>query len=33
MIVSSTIYALFALGCIKGSQWIEQKIRDSKSKK
>lgn len=33
MIVSSSLYALFALTCIKGGQWIEQKVRESKNKK
>ena len=33
MIVSSTLYALVALGCVKGSQWIEEMIRESKKKK
>ena len=32
MIISSSMYALFALSCIKGSQWIKQKIYDSKKK-
>lgn len=32
MIVSASMYALFALSCIKGSQWIKQQIQDSKKK-
>ncbi len=31
--IASSLYALFALGRIKGSQWIEQKIRESQDKK
>ncbi len=33
MFVSSTLYAFIALTCIKGNQWIQQKIRESNSKK